>query len=132
MAAEGKGKLVTPLKKARGLGAAHVGADHWIGYRLGALALVPLSIWFVYGVVSHIGAGHAAVVEWLRSPVNAVLMLLTLFVTFHHAAYGMQEVYEDYIPGKMTRLLVIAATKAIAVLLAAASAFAVLKIALAS
>lgn len=123
--------LNTPLKQVRGLGAAHSGAEHWLGYRLGSLALLPLTFWFVWGVVSHIDAGHAEVLRWLSQPVNALLMLLTLAFTFHHAANGLQESYEDYIPGKITRLLVIALTRGVALLLAVASALAVLKIAFA-
>lgn len=123
--------LNTPLKQVRGLGAAHSGAEHWLGYRLGSLALLPLTFWFVWGVVSHIDAGHAEVLRWLGSPVNALLMLLTLAFTFHHAANGLQEVWEDYIPTKLLRLAVIALTRGVALLLAVASALAVLKIAFA-
>lgn len=123
--------LNTPLKQVRGLGASHSGAEHWLGFRLAALALLPLTLWFVWGVVSHLGAGHAEVLRWLRSPVNALLMLLTLGFTFYHAAGGMQEIWEDYIPTKLLRLAVIALTRGAALLLAVASSLAVLKIAFA-
>jgi succinate dehydrogenase / fumarate reductase membrane anchor subunit len=123
--------LTTPLKRMRGLGASHSGAEHWLSVRLVALALLPLSFWFVYGVVSHIDAGHAELVDWIGHPVNTVLLVLTLLFTFNHAASGMQEVYEDYIPAKLPRLMVIALTRGVALLLSVASAVAVLKIAVA-
>lgn len=118
------------LGRARGLGASHHGAGHWLSYRLLSAAYVPLVVWFVISVVRHAGADQAAVAEWLKSPINATLMLLTVGVTFHHAAYGMQEVFEDYVHGKMAKTVVIGATKALCLLLAVASGVAVLKLAL--
>jgi len=119
----------SPLGRVRGLGSSHSGAEHWLSYRLLSLSLVPLVLWFVISVLSLIGADWAETAAWLRRPVNAVLMVLTIGLTFHHAAYGMQEVYEDYIHAKLLKTLVIALTKGICLLLALASAFAVLKIA---
>lgn len=118
------------LGRVRGLGSAKSGAHHWLSYRLLSLAYVPLVIWFVFSVIGLMGEGYPGVVEFLRSPVNAVLMLLTIGVTFHHAAYGMQEVFEDYIHGKLGKTAAVAGTKGLALVLALASAFAVLKIAL--
>lgn len=120
----------SPLARVRGLGSAKEGAGHWLNYRLLSLAYVPLVLWFVISALSLIGAGHAGVVAFLREPVNAILMLLTVGVTFHHAAYGMVEVFEDYIHVKMVRLFAIALVKGVCLMLALASAFAVLKIAL--
>jgi succinate dehydrogenase / fumarate reductase membrane anchor subunit len=36
------------LGRARGLGAAKSGAAHWWAQRLTAVALVPLTLWFVW------------------------------------------------------------------------------------
>lgn len=120
----------SPLGRVRGLGSAKSGAAHWLSYRLLSVAYVPLVIWFVFSAVGLMGTGHAGVVDFLRSPVNAVLMLLTVGVTFHHAAYGMQEVFEDYIHGKLAKTAAIGLTKGLCLILAVASGFAVLKIAL--
>lgn len=120
----------SPLGRVRGLGSAKAGAHHWLTYRLLSVAYVPLVIWFVIAAIGLAGQGYPAVVAFLQNPVNAVLMLLTVGVTFHHGAYGMQEVFEDYIQAKMARTVVIALTKGIALVLGVASAFAVLKIAL--
>jgi len=117
----------SPLGRVRGLGSAKDGAGHWLTYRLLSLAYIPLVIWFVFAVIGLKGEGYIGVVAFLKDPVNATLMLLTVGVTFHHAAYGMQEVFEDYIHGKLAKTLVIAATKGICLLLAVACAFAVLK-----
>lgn len=118
------------LGRVRGLGSAKSGAHQWLTYRLLSVAYVPLVIWFVIAAVSLAGHGYPAVVLFLQNPVNAVLMLLTVGVTFHHAAYGMQEVFEDYIHGKLAKTAAIALTKGIALILAIACGFAILKIAL--
>ncbi len=87
-------------------------------------------LWFVVSALSLVKADHATVAEFVRQPVNAILMLLTIGVTFHHAAYGMMEVFEDYISGKLAKTASIAALKGVCLVLAVACAFAVLKVAL--
>ena len=44
------------LGRVRGLGAAHAGVEHWWKERVSALALVPLTLWFVFSVLSLLGA----------------------------------------------------------------------------
>ena len=44
--------LRTPLGRARGLGTAKDGAQHWWHQRLTALALLPLAIWFVVSLIT--------------------------------------------------------------------------------
>lgn len=120
--------LRTPLKWARGLGSAKHGTDHWWHQRLTALALVPLALWFVIGVIAHVGASHAEMAAWLRSPVTATLMILTIAAAFHHGQAGMQVVYEDYLHHEGVKLFAIIATKFACFALAAASILAVLKL----
>jgi len=120
----------TTAKAVRGLGAAREGAAHWWAQRMTALALVPLSVWFAVSVIRLAGAEHGAFAEWLASPLNAVAMLLFTVAGFHHAALGLQVVLEDYISGEGRRVAAIVAVKGACWALAAASAFAVLKIAL--
>ena len=121
--------LRTPLGRVRGLGSAKQGTDHWWMQRLTALALVPLTIWFVASVVALAGAEYAQVVNWLRSPVVAISMMLLVGVTLHHAQAGLQVVIEDYVHDESGKLALILAVKAAAFVLALAGIFAVLKIA---
>ena len=120
----------TSAKAVRGLGSAREGAAHWWAQRMTALALVPLSVWFAVSVIRLAGAEHGAFSEWLASPFNAVAMLLFTVAGFHHAALGLQVVLEDYISGEGRRVAAIVAVKGACWALAAASAFATLKIAL--
>ena len=53
--------LRSPLARVRGLGAAKEGVSHWWAQRLTALALVPLSLWFVASVVGLAGVNRKTV-----------------------------------------------------------------------
>lgn len=119
----------TPLGRARGLGAAKEGVQHWWMQRLSALALVPLSLWFVWALIAHMGADHAAIVAWLRWPSNAVFLILLLAASFYHAQLGLQVVIEDYVHQEGLKLASIVAVKFLAALLAAGTIFGVLRVA---
>ncbi len=122
--------LRTPLARARGLGSAKDGVAHWWWQRLTSLALVPLSLWFVVSVVPLAGADHAAVAAWMASPWVAVLLVLFVGVLFHHLQLGLQVVLEDYVHLEWLKLTSLIAMKFVAVVLAAAGIFAVLRVAL--
>lgn len=119
----------TPLGRARGLGSAKVGALHWLSYRVASAGLALLTVLFMVLVISLIGAPYEQVVATFKSPCPAILTVLFLGFLFHHAAYGMQEVFEDYIHGKVAKVALIGLTKLVALVLFLAGAFAVLKIA---
>src|SRR4029077_16355347 len=87
----------SPLGRAIGLGSAKEGVNHWWAQRVTALALVPLTLWFVIAVIGLIGADRQALGAWLHNPVAAMLMILLLVATFYHAALGLQVVIEDYV-----------------------------------
>ena len=121
--------LRTPLGRVRGLGSAKEGVAHWWGQRLTAIALVPLTLWFVVSIAALAGADHGAVVAWLRAPVSAILMVLLIAVTFLHLQLGLQVVLEDYVQTEGLRLAAIIGVKFAAAAFALAAVFAVLKVA---
>ncbi|CAO3350763.1 succinate dehydrogenase, hydrophobic membrane anchor protein [Azospirillum sp. 11R-A] len=120
--------LRSPLQVARGLGSAKHGTEHWWSQRLTAIALVPLTVWFVFGVIRHLGADHAAFIAWMKSPFSAVMMILTAVVTFHHAQSGLQVVIEDYVHAEWQKMALIIGVKFLSFALAAACVLAVVKI----
>lgn len=111
--------LRTPLGRARGLGSAKDGLHHWWMQRVTALALIPLTVWFVASVVGLAGSGYEDFIIWLASPINATVMILFFGVTLYHAQLGMQVVYEDYVPHHGQRIASILITKFICYGLAA-------------
>lgn len=119
----------TPLGRARGLGSAREGTGHWWAQRLTAIALVPLCLWFVAGIIGLVGAGHGAAVAWIASPVNAVLLVLLILAVFHHGQLGLQVVIEDYVHTEWRKITLIIAVKFGALILGLAAVFAVGRIA---
>jgi succinate dehydrogenase / fumarate reductase membrane anchor subunit len=90
-------QLRSKLGHVRGLGSAREGVGHWWAQRVTAIALVPLSIWFVIAAIGLIGADYATFTAWLGEFGNALLMALTVIALFYHAQLGMQVVVEDYV-----------------------------------
>ena len=121
--------LRSDLGRVRGLGSAKEGAHHWWMQRVSAIALVPLSLWFVIALVAHTGADYEAMRAWLASPVTFALMALTVGVTFYHAQLGLQVVIEDYVHGEGLKIAAILVVKFACALLALAAIVALLVIA---
>ena len=48
------------LGRVRGTGAAHSGVHHWYAEQVTSIALVPLTLWFIYSVVRLAGAPREA------------------------------------------------------------------------
>jgi len=119
----------TPLARVRGLGSAKEGVHHWWVQRLTAIALVPLTLWFVVSVAGLAGMDHAQAVAWIGAPVPAVLLVLLIGATFWHAQLGVQVVIEDYVHNEAIKLTALIAVKFAAIVLAVASIFAVLRLA---
>ncbi|MEZ5833341.1 MAG: succinate dehydrogenase, hydrophobic membrane anchor protein [Dongiaceae bacterium] len=99
--------LRSDLGRVRGLGSAKEGVHHWWAQRVTAIALIPLSLWFVAGIVFLIDVDRATAVQWLGSPVTLGLMSLFLIALIYHAVLGLQVVIEDYIHTKATKLVLL-------------------------
>ncbi|WP_424811582.1 succinate dehydrogenase, hydrophobic membrane anchor protein [Roseococcus sp. YIM B11640] len=123
--------LRTPLGRVRGLGSAKSGTHHWWMQRVTSIALLPLTIWFVLSMIGLAGASYLETLIWIATPVNAVLLVALLLLTFHHMANGIQVVVEDYVRNEMQRIIVMLIVKGACALLALAGVFSVLRIAFA-
>src|ERR1700741_604971 len=96
--------MPSPLGRAIGLGSAKEGVDHWWAQRITAIALIPLSLWFVSAVIGLVGADLEAVQTWVSQPLPAILLILLLTATFYHVSLGLQVVMEDYIHTELVKL----------------------------
>ncbi len=122
--------LRSPLAKAVGWGSAKEGAAHWWWQRITAVALVPLSVWFVFSIVPLAGADHATVVAWMQSPLVASLLILFIVLVLHHNQLGMQVVFEDYIHTEWLKLTCLILLKFATVLIGLIGTLSILKVAL--
>jgi succinate dehydrogenase / fumarate reductase membrane anchor subunit len=102
--------LRSPLGAALGYGSAKSGSGHWYAQRVSAVALVVLGLWFLGSLLWLGDLGHAAVVRWLQSPLQAALCALFVLASAYHAWLGLQVVIEDYIGHKGVRLVALVGT----------------------
>lgn len=123
--------LRSPLGRVRGMGSARSGTHHWWMQRVTSIALLPLTLWFVLSMIGLAGASYLETLLWIAQPLNAVLMLVLIGLTFHHMASGLQVVVEDYVRDEFKRIAAVLVIKAAAMLMAIACAFSVLRIAFA-
>jgi succinate dehydrogenase / fumarate reductase membrane anchor subunit len=117
------------LGRARGMGSAKSGTHHWWAERVTAIALIPLVIWFVFAVIHLAGQPQAAVQHWVAHPVNTVLLLALVAMTFHHMQLGLQVVMEDYIHSQKWQAIAILLNKAVALFLGLLCAVSILRMA---
>lgn len=101
--------LRSHMRVVQGLGSAKHGVKHWWWQRLSALAMIPLSVWFVFSLMRAMLFQEPEMVSnWLGSPFSAVALIVFLVAMFTHAALGVQVVVEDYVscPWKKYTLLI--------------------------
>ncbi len=120
--------MQSPLGRVRGLGSAKEGTGAWFAERLTALAMIPLSLWFVAVVIAGLDADYAAMKAWMAWPGNLTLMVLLLGFAFWHMALGLTVILEDYVHNKPVEMAAIIAVKLGSLLLGVFSVVAVLKI----
>lgn len=103
--------MQAPLARARGLGSARSGSRHWWLQRVSALALAPLTVWFVISFTALTNADHRTYSQWMGSPLNSVLMILLVIALFYHMAVGLQVIAEDYLHSDRIKLFAIISTQ---------------------
>lgn len=120
----------TPLKRARGLGAAGHGAGHWISERVTSIALVPLTLWAVFAALRLAPYDFESALAWVHRPLNAVLLVLLFAVSFLHMHAGLRVVVEDYIEKPLSKSALLVLNLFVCGLGAGLAIFAILKVAL--
>jgi succinate dehydrogenase / fumarate reductase membrane anchor subunit len=119
----------TDLQRVQGLGTAGDGVGHWWSQRLTSVAMVPLTVVFLFPFAQNLGGTWEAVRESYGHPFNAVVAILFLAVGFRHLQQGIQVVVEDYVHDKPLRTALLLANTLLTLAFAATGIFAVAKIA---
>jgi succinate dehydrogenase / fumarate reductase membrane anchor subunit len=118
----------TPLKRARYLGSAKEGADHFWRQRMTAVSNIFLGLFLVWLLVSLVGADHATVKLKLGQPLIALPLLALLISVAVHMRLGMQTIIEDYVHSEGLKILALMLNTFVAVFVALAGIFAILKL----
>jgi succinate dehydrogenase / fumarate reductase membrane anchor subunit len=123
-----KNDLRTPMARVGGLGAAKYGTGPFWWQRVTAVVNVPLTIAFVFILVSLFGRNQAAAQQILGTPLVAIVMLLFIASITYHMRLGMQVVIEDYVHGDVLRPFLIMTNTFFATAIGLAAAYAILKL----
>jgi succinate dehydrogenase / fumarate reductase, membrane anchor subunit len=81
------------------LGSAHLGAAESARMRLTSMALVPLTVAFVWLVLSLLHKDYNGVRAELGRPLPAIALLLFVLAGVYHMQIGMKSVILDYLQG---------------------------------
>jgi len=118
----------TPLARAKGLGAAGHGVEHWWVHRVTAVSNIPLVTAFVATVATLAGRPYPDVIRIVSNPLVAILLSLTVISVTNHMRLGMALPIEDYVHQKGLKLAALIVNNFFAVLIAVICLYSILKI----
>ena len=108
------------------MGSAKDGTGHWWAQRVSAVALVPLSLWFLIALLTSKSLDYGAVRAWFAHPFDGFLAALTLAVLAYHSYLGTVVVVEDYVHAAGAKLASLLALRFLHILAGGAAIFAIL------
>ena len=86
--------------KGSRLGPSRTGTTHFWHQRLTAVALIPLTLFFVGLLPNLAGATHREFVTLMHFPVTPIVLALLVGVGLWHMKLGLQTIIEDYVHGE--------------------------------
>jgi succinate dehydrogenase / fumarate reductase membrane anchor subunit len=119
----------TPLHKVQGLGAAHSGTGHFWHERVTSVALIPLSLWFLYAMLGLSGTSEVTALQFLAHPWNAILMGAFVCFSLWHAYLGLQVVVDDYVHTAGMKIFLMLVVRFGVIAIGSTSLFAIVRIA---
>jgi succinate dehydrogenase / fumarate reductase membrane anchor subunit len=122
--------LRSPLGRVLGHGSAGDGVGHWWMQRVTAVALLPLTLWFVWSLLGLQLQSYDEVRGWLGQPWVAVLTILLVITLAWHSKLGVQVVIEDYVHARGAKTTLLLLSTFVHVSAAVAAVFAILVLAL--
>lgn len=125
-----KGGLKSPVARARGLGSAKSGLDHWIAQRITAVANLILGLWLLCTLICNGSMSYTEAVLWISNPFHAVGMMLLVISAFYHAVLGNQVIVEDYIHNEGFKVFKLLGQRLVFFAMAVLCLFSILQVAL--
>ncbi len=123
--------LRTSLGRVRFLGSAKAGTRHSWHMRITAVALIPLSLLFVWIVASLGGKDYNAVRAMFADRfMPGAVFILFILTSAYHMMLGMQTIIEDYVHDEIVKTWSIIANLLFSIAIGFAGVFAVLKLSL--
>jgi len=91
--------FLTDRKRAAGLGSAKSGTQHHWHMMVSSVALIPLTIAFIFTFGAILGSPYEEVIAYYQRPMPALVAALTILIGFIHFRGGVQTLIEDYVHG---------------------------------
>ena len=101
---------------------------HWKIQRYSAIANLILALWLAIGILCIQGYSFLETIQWVKSPINSVLISLFFITSFMHMRLGLQVVIEDYMSNILIRKRLIIGINSLSWILTILSILSVLKI----
>jgi succinate dehydrogenase / fumarate reductase, membrane anchor subunit len=120
--------LRTPLSIVTGRGSSKFGTEDYWMQRVTAVAMVPLTIFFLLLVICLVGAPWAKAHAVLSSPFVAIPLGAMVIAGIMHMRIGMQVIIEDYTPSDAWKILFVMLNTFFSALVAIATLWAVAKL----
>lgn len=120
--------LRSPLSRVLGLGSAKDGTAHWWAQRVTAVALLPLTLWFVFALLTLPDFEYETVRTWLSVPITGFLSVLLMAVLGYHSYLGTMVIVEDYVDSSGMKVLSLMTLRFLYVLAGGAAIFAILRV----
>ncbi len=124
--------LRSPLGRVLGAGSAKEGTGHWWTQRVTSVALIPLTLWLFFSLLTLPALDYESVRAWLALPLSGFLAVLSIAVMAYHSYLGTSVVVEDYVHTPGTKLFTLLLLRFLYVLVGGASLFAILRVAFGS
>ena len=91
----------------------HNGIPHWKFQRISAIINMPLIIWFVFSLITFSDYSYISLTEWVKNPINSILIISMFASILYHSSLGIQVVIEDYISEVKSRAFLLNLSKLI-------------------
>jgi succinate dehydrogenase / fumarate reductase membrane anchor subunit len=121
-------RIRTPLARARGLGSAKTGTEHFWLLRVTAVANAVLAVVVLLQIVCLVGGDHAAVKAALARPLMSLPLLLLVLSGMVHMRLGMQTIIEDYVHSEGSKLVLLMLNTFFVIAIGLACVYAVAKL----
>ena len=119
----------TPLHKVQGMGSSHSGTGHFWHERVTAVALIPLSLWFLYVMLGLAGTSEVTALQFLAHPWNALLMAAFAATSVYHMSLGLQVVIDDYVHASGKKIMLLLLVRFVTIAIISTCLFALIRIA---
>ena len=106
------------------------GTTHWLRQRITAIAMVPLTFWFVWSSSHLFTLDRAGFQSWLNLHNHLNLVLFAVFIStlFYHMKLGVQVVIEDYVHSEAVNNLALMCNTVFAAIFCLAAVVALLQL----